>query len=112
MTRISASNESALAISTVCCWATESSRTSEPGEIAPLDAELGQQPGSGLLHCPVVDERSARRLAAEEDVLGDGALGEEVELLVDDADAALLRLPRVAEADCFAVEEDRAASGW
>ena len=108
MTRIRASNESALAISTVCCWATESSRTREPGEIAPLDAAA--RPAASAVASSIArlsTNGPARRLAAEKDVLGDRPLREEVELLVDDADAPLLRLPRVAEADLLAVEEDR-----
>ncbi len=76
-----------------------------------LDAELGQQLGRRLLHRAVVDERSPRWLAAEKDVLGDRPLGEEVELLVDDAHPPLLRLAGVAEADLFAVEEDRPRVG-
>ena len=81
------------------------------GRDGALDAELGQQPGRRLLHRAVVDERSPRWLAAEKDVLGDRPLREEVELLVDDAHPPLLRLPRVAEADLLAVEEDRPRVG-
>ena len=39
-----------------------------------------------------VDEAQAARLAAHEDVLGDRAEGDEVDLLIDGADAADLRL--------------------
>ena len=44
-----------------------------------------------------VDQAEAARLAAEPDVLGDGALGQQVELLEHRGEAGPLRLDRVAE---------------
>src|SRR5690606_33899529 len=62
-------------------------------------------------HLGAVDQAAAARLAAEVDVLGDGPLGQEVELLEDRGDAGGLRLERVGEGDGRAVELDGAGVG-
>ena len=102
MTRIRASMDRALAISTVCCCATESRLTSLPGRHPTVDAQLCQELSGGRRHRPAVDDRPAHRFAAEEDVLRDRPLRQEVELLVDDADAGSLGILRVAEAHLLA----------
>ena len=56
-------------------------------------------------HAPAVHQRAAVRLAPEKDVLGDGPFGQQVELLVDDGDALLLRLAGVPEAYRLPVEQ-------
>ncbi len=50
----------------------------------------------------------AARLAADVDVLGDREVGAEVDLLVDGADAGMLRLERAGEEHRAALELDRA----
>ena len=55
-----------------------------------------------------VDRDAAADLGAEEDVLGDGELGDEVDLLRSDGDAGGLRLLRAREADRLAVEAELA----
>ena len=55
-----------------------------------------------------VDDAAARRLAVDEHVLRDRAVGQQVELLVDDRDARRLRLDGVGEADLLAVDQDLA----
>ena len=47
----------------------------------------------------VDDQSGDARLAAEEDVVGDGEFGNQVEFLVDDGDACRLRLADAGEAD-------------
>jgi hypothetical protein len=111
MTRMRASSDSALAISTVCCSAIESSRTVWPARIVPARAEALEQRVRVALHPPRVDHPAPHRLAAEEDVLGDGPVGEEVELLVDDRDAVVLGVERVVQLDRLAVDGDRARVG-
>ena len=79
--------ESARAISTICCSATERSRTRrhrvdvEPDALR--DARASPPP------CAPVDEEPRARLAADEDVLGDRHVRGERELLVDRDDAEL-----------------------
>ena len=55
-----------------------------------------------------VEQAEAALLAAEEDVLGHRAVGHQVDLLVDRADAGRLRLLRRGELDGLAVEQDLA----
>ena len=50
------------------------------------------------------------QLGAEIQVLGDRAVGEQVELLVDDADAGMARLQGMGEGDHLTVEGDRATA--
>ena len=53
---------------------------------------------SRSMRAVVEPARAARRLAAEEDVGGDGQLGDQVQLLVDDPDAGVLGVARAGEA--------------
>ena len=59
---------------------------------------LQDRPGVRV-HSVPVNEAEASRLAAQEDVLGDGAVGQEVDLLVDGDHALALRLLRRPEVD-------------
>ena len=68
-------------------------------------ADLLEQLGGAPLHRLDVDDAVARRLAVDEDVLGDRAVGQEVELLEDDRDAGRLRLDRVGEVLRLAVDQ-------
>ncbi len=74
-------------------------------------AEVVEQPGGPPFHRRPVDEAEALRLPAEEDVLGHGAVRQECQLLVDDADARRLGLRRVAERPGHAVDFDAPAVG-
>ena len=71
-------------------------------------ADLLEQRGRLTLHRLAVDDPVLERLAADEDVLGHVAIGEQVELLIDDPDAGGLRLVGMVERDVLAVELDRA----
>ena len=108
MTR--ASKLMALAISTTCCSATERLRTRRCGRDV-VDAEVGEQLRGVAVHAAGVDHAEAARLAAEPDVLGDGARRQQVELLEHGGEAGALRLDRVAEADLLAGELDGAGVG-
>src|SRR5690606_30185944 len=72
----------------------------------PLDAEVGEELAGVRVHLATVDEPAFLRFPSEEDVLGDGAIRQEVELLVDDADATLLRLTGMVELHRLAIEHD------
>ena len=109
MITISASNASALAISTICWSPIRRSPTLARGEIAaPRRSNKLARPG---LHRAVVEPAQPSApglLAAQEDVVGDRELGNQVELLVDDPDPRVLGLPRSREPDRPAVEHDLA----
>ena len=79
---------SALAISTICCWASESRDTGVAGEkVAPSRSRIGLD---GVVQLVVVDqlqEAVLARLAADVDVGRDVEVVEEVEFLVDEGDA-------------------------
>ncbi len=70
-----------------------------------VEAEAGE--GGAGAHAGVVpaDEAQAGALAAEADVFRDGEVGDEVDLLVNGADAGGLGLARGARVDGFAVNE-------
>src|SRR5581483_11147967 len=59
-------------------------------------------------HPPPVDEAVPARLAADEDVLGDGDVRGEGELLVDRDDAEALRRVRIGERHRLPVKDDLA----
>jgi hypothetical protein len=84
-----------LAISTIWACDTESWRTRRVTSIevwrVASSSRVGATLGAG------VDEAEAMALVAEEDVLLDGEVGHEAELLVDHHDPGGLRLDRVAE---------------
>ena len=77
------------------------------------DAETGEDRAGVALHRPPVDAPpTAERLAADEDVLGDGEVGEQRRLLVDDRDAGGLgRRPGRENSTGAAVDGERAAVG-
>ena len=75
------------------------------------DAEAVEQLGGVAVHASGVDEAEPPRLAAQVDVLGDGALGQQVELLEHRGDPGPLRLDRVAERDLTSLELDDTAVG-
>ena len=57
--------------------------------------QLFEQPGRRGVHRPVIEQaESAAQLAAQEDIGGDRQLFDQVQLLVDDADARLLGVAR------------------
>ena len=60
------------------------------------------------VHRAVVDPAEAAGLAAQQNVLCHSQIGAEVDLLVDGADAGVLRLPRAAEPLLDAVDRDAA----
>ncbi len=75
------------------------------------DAEVVEEGLGVALHPADVNQTAAPRLPAEPDVLGDGALGQQVELLEHRGDAGTLGLERVVEVHRAAVELDGAAVG-
>ena len=90
------------------------------GDREPLDGlrrvEREAEPVEQLLRAPVqraVVEEDARAalLAADEDVLRDREVGHQVELLVDDADALLLGVPRPVEHELVPVHAEHAGVG-
>jgi hypothetical protein len=84
-----------LAISTICLSGTDSVARPARGSIR---ASSRSSSARGFrLHRAVVEEGAATPLAAEEDVLLDGQLLGEVELLVDEDDAPRLGLARGGE---------------
>ena len=100
MITIAASNARALAISTICWSPIRRSPTLARGEIA-VPRRSNSRRASGL-HRAVVEPAepaAPRLLAAEEDVVGDGELGDQVQLLVDDPDPGVLGLARSGEPD-------------
>ena len=88
--------ESARAISTICCSATERSRTSARG-LRSRPMRLAELAGL-FLELAAADEKLRSRLAADEHVLGDRHVGREGEFLVDRDDAGGLRVVRAGEA--------------
>ena len=70
--------------------------------------ELAEQFGGPAVHRAVVDPAPASRLAAQQNVLCHSQIGAEVDLLIDGADAGVLRLPRAAESLLDAVDGDAA----
>ena len=97
--------DSARAISTSCCSATERSRTGVIGSrLRPILSAIALGLGGELAPA---DEQPRARLAADEHVLGDRHVGGERELLIDRDDAGALRVVRRGEGDRLA---DRARS--
>src|SRR5699024_54868 len=69
------------------------------------DVEFVEQLLGPSPHALHIDHAPSPGLAAEEDVLGDGAVGKEVELLEDRGDPGPGGLDRVGEVDLAAVDE-------
>ena len=83
----------------------------EPVGVEP-NAELLEHGGRLAPHPPVVDAAEPlERLYADEDVLGDGQVGEERRLLKDDRDPGRLRLLGVVEDRLLAVEHQPTGVG-
>jgi hypothetical protein len=76
-----------------------------------FDAEVVQQRRYLTMQGAFVQHAEAVGLAAQEDVLGDVAVRQQVELLVDDADARALGLERMRERHLLAEELDLALVG-
>ena len=75
-----------------------------------LDAERGQRGAGARVERSPVDEAEAARIdAAEKDVLGDAEARDDVQLLMDESEAAPMRLLRAAERSRRAVDPDLAA---
>jgi len=70
-----------------------------------------KQAARPIPHRGAVEQAAARRLKPEEDVVGDAALGQQAELLVDDADPGPARLDRMPEGDGLAAKLDLAFVG-
>ena len=78
----------------------------EGGPRIDCQVELAEQFGGGGVHRAVVDPAEAAGLTAQQNVLGHSQIGAEVDLLVNGADAGVLRLPRSAEPLLDAVDRD------
>ena len=76
-----------------------------------VEAHASEQVAAAAPSLAPVDETTGDDLVAEEDVLGDGELGDEGELLVDDDDAGALRGLDVLERHLLALEHDLPAVG-
>ena len=76
-----------------------------------LQAVAGEEDAGLAVHPAAVHQSEARWLVAQEQVLGDGAVGKEVHLLVDGADAVGLRMERVVEGHLGAFDKYAAAIG-
>jgi hypothetical protein len=102
------SNDSAFAISTICCFATVSRPTGVRGSSEPHPRE---DRGRVAVEPVLVDEHAeaAARLPADEDVLRDAQVVHQVQLLMDDADAERLRRARLGDLHRAAVDPDLAA---
>ncbi len=74
-----------------------------------VNAEARQDVAGLPVHAGPVDQPEAARLAAHEDVLRHRAEGNEVDFLIDGADAADLGLVRGGEIDLPSIEDDGAA---
>ena len=111
ITRTAALSESALAISTICCWAILRSPTRARGSSLRCSRSISSP--RLPVEPPIVEQeaRPAARLAAQEDVLGDRQVRRQVQLLVDHADAEVQRRSRVGDLDRLALEPDLAGVG-
>ena len=95
---------SARAISTSCCAAERQIADASPrvdGRLAPPSDHRERREGGGGAagELAATHEAEARGLDAEEDVLGDGEVGAERELLVDHGDACAARVVRAGAGD-------------
>ena len=76
-----------------------------------LDPEHPHRLGRAAIHLPVIDRQPAPKLAPEKHVFGDRQVRRQHDLLMDQNDAAPLRVDRAFQLDRRAVELDRAAGG-
>jgi hypothetical protein len=105
-----ASALSALAIST--SWRSPCDRPADRRGRRQIEVDLGQQLGAARPRRAAVDQRQAADQpgeAVDEQVLGDAQILEEVELLVDEGDAARLGVARAARLVGGAVQRHAAA---
>ncbi len=107
MIRMRASSDTALAISTICCWPIRRSSTSMSGRMS-ASSRSRNSPARRSCALWSMCEDAAGELARGEDVLGDRQIAEQVELLEHDADAARHRVARRGERHLLAVEQDPA----
>ena len=102
-----ASIEIAFATSTSCCMPT----LRLPAERVRVDVDpdllenLSRRSGHGA---PVIESESVPLLTAQEHVFGDGRVGDETQLLMNDADPGAHRFEGMSEIDFLAVEYDGA----
>ena len=82
----------ARAIATIC-WVAVLKRISGR-RTSTIDLEPGEQRARLVVHRLPVEQAEAAAFAAEADVLGDRAIGDEIDLLIDRADALGLRVLR------------------
>ena len=108
MMRTEASSERALAISTICCCATLRSRTLARGSSLRWSRSMSSAVSSTWRLSSTVKREAAARLAAHVDVLGDGEVRGQDELLVDHADAQVAAGSRVRDVHLLALEPDGA----
>ncbi len=101
-------NDTARAIATICWIAVENSISGRRTSIS--TAKRRKQLRRLRVHATPVEQAVAAMLAAEKDVLGHRAERNEVDLLIDRADAAALSRLGRGEIDRLAGEEDRARS--
>ena len=91
------SSDSARAISTSCCSATESAETGVSGSM--LSPTRAMMPRDASLHAAPVDQpEPADRRAADEDVLGHRQRRDQAQFLVDGDDAQPLGVLRIGRA--------------
>ena len=95
-------------ISTSWRWAEESSSPMRSRGSTFSKPYSASSASTRWLSVAAVDEGAAPRQLAGEDVLGHIDAGDDLRLLVDDADAGGARLARVGEAQLLAVDGERA----
>ena len=95
------------AISTSWRSASESEPTTRSGRMPPTPIRSSAS-SAVLLTVSSSITSTAGRLRAERQVVGDREVGQEAQLLVDDADAKVVRVGRSADLDRLAPELDRA----
>ena len=113
MTISRASWDSARAMLTICCAAADSVPTSAVGRISGWPSRASSSRGRRGWPRPVRVKPEPGELVAEEDVLGDGEAGDQVELLVDRRDAQASWRPAGRSATTGSPRQVIApASGW
>ncbi len=109
MTRIAGSRARALAISTICCPATE--RSPALASIGMADPSLSSSFRRARLHGGPVEHAAAHRLEPEIDVLGDRTVRQQAQFLVDDADTGAARVDGMGEGHRAAADPERPRVG-
>ena len=106
-----ASCDSARRISTRCRLPTDSAPTIWSAARSSISSEASSASALVAHGAPVDPARPGARRVAEEDVLGDGELGKQQQLLIDRRDAGALGVVGRGEAGLAAVDQDRARVG-